>query len=119
MTYLRQGSGGPAPTLGELEQLVLLAILQCGEDAYTVPIGERLARGSRRRLARGALYTSLDRLESKGLVRSHLGEPLAVRGGRARRYFAVTPPGLDALRAARHALLTLSEGLESVLDVKS
>ena len=105
------------PSLGELEQLVLLAILQCGEDAYTVPIGERLAQG-RRRLARGALYTSLDRLESKGLVQSRLGEPLAVRGGRARRYFAVTPAGLDGLRAARHALLTLSEGLESVLDMK-
>ena len=108
-----------APTLGELEQLVLLAILQCGDDAYTVPIGNRLAHGSRRRLARGALYTSLDRLESKGLVRSRLGEPLAVRGGRARRYFAVTPAGLDALRAARHALLTLSEGLESMLDMKA
>jgi len=51
-------------------------------------------------------------------VRSRLGEPLAVRGGRARRYFAVTPAGLDGLRAARHALLTLSEGLESVLDMK-
>ena len=54
------------PSLGELEQLVLLAILQCGDDAYTVPIGERLAHGSRRRLARGALYTSLDRLEVEG-----------------------------------------------------
>ena len=107
------------PSLGELEQLVLLAILRCGDDAYTVPIGERLTRDSRRRLARGALYTSLDRLEAKGLVRSALGEPLAVRGGRARRYFSVTPAGLEALRAARHALLALSAGLESVLDVKA
>jgi len=103
------------PSLGELEQLVLLAILQCGDEAYTVPIGERLARGSRRRLARGALYTSLDRLEAKGLVTSRLGEPLAVRGGRSRRYFAITAPGLEALRHARAAFADLSRGLESVL----
>src|SRR5215510_6472439 len=64
----------PAPYLGELEQLILLAILQCGDDAYTVPIRRVLADRSRRRVARGALYTSLDRLEAKGLVSSRLGE---------------------------------------------
>jgi PadR family transcriptional regulator PadR len=101
--------------LGELEQLVLLAILQCGDDAYTVPIRQVLADRCHRHLARGALYTSLDRLEAKGLVTSRLGEPLAVRGGRSRRYFAVTAPGLEALRHARAAFADLSRGLESVL----
>jgi DNA-binding PadR family transcriptional regulator len=106
----------PAPYLGELEQLILLAILQCGEEAYTVPIRRVLIDRSRRRVARGALFTSLDRLESKGLVRSRLGEALAVRGGRPRRYFTVTPAGLDALRAARAVLADLSSGLESLLE---
>jgi len=106
----------PDHYLGEFEHLVLLAILQCGEDAYTVPIRDVLAERSRRRVARGALYTSLDRLQSKGLVTSRLGDPLAIRGGRSRRYFSVTPSGLTALRAARAAVADLSEGLESLLD---
>jgi DNA-binding PadR family transcriptional regulator len=104
------------PYLGEFEQLVLLAILQCGEDAYTVPIRTVLTDRSRRRVARGALYTSLERLENKGLVRSELGESLAIRGGRPRRFFAVTPVGLEALRGARAALANLSSGLESMLE---
>ncbi|HUL71583.1 MAG TPA: helix-turn-helix transcriptional regulator [Vicinamibacterales bacterium] len=106
----------PSPYLGEFEQLVLLAILQCGDDAYTVPIRATLISRSRRRVARGALYTSLDRLEAKGLVRSRLGDPLAVRGGRARRYFTVTASGLEALRGARATLANLSSGLESLLE---
>ena len=105
-----------APYLGEFEQLVLLAILQCGDEAYTVPIRAVLTDRSRRRVARGALYTSLERLENKGLVRSALGESLAIRGGRPRRYFAVTPAGLEALRSARAALANLSSGLESMLE---
>lgn len=104
------------PYLGELEHLVLLAILQCGDDAYTVPIRQMLADKSGRAIARGALYTSLDRLEAKGLVRSWLGDPMAVRGGRSRRYFAVTPIGLDAVRAARAAMTTMAAGLETVLE---
>ena len=66
--------------------------------------------------ARGALYTALERLESKRYLRSQLGEPLAERGGRARRYFTVTATGLAALRAARRALLQLWGGLEGLLE---
>ncbi len=105
-----------APYIGELEQLVLLAILQCGDDAYTVPIRGVLVERSHRRLARGALYTSLERLEAKELVSSRLGEPLAVRGGRARRYFTVTAAGVEALRDARRAVTNLSQGLEGLLE---
>ena len=106
------------PYLGEFEQLLLLAILQCGEEAYTVPIRTVLAERSRRRVSRGALYTSLDRLETKGLLTSHMGESLAVRGGRARRYYSVTPAALGALRTARAAVADLSRGLESLLERK-
>jgi DNA-binding PadR family transcriptional regulator len=105
--------------LGEFEQLVLLAILQCAQTddgAYTVPIGRLISEKTGRDVARGALHTSLDRLSTKGLVTSSLGEPLAIRGGRSRRYFTVTKPGLTALRESRAALTNLSAGLESVLD---
>ena len=105
--------------LGELEHLVLLAVLRCEGNAYTVPIRTMLAEHGGRRLTRGALYTSLDRLENKGLVRSRLGDPLAARGGRARRYFDVTPAGVKALRTARTALATLSHGLDEVLESKT
>ena len=107
--------------LGEFEQLVLLAILQCAETdegAYTVPIGRLIGERTGRDVARGALHTSLDRLQAKGLVASKLGEPLAIRGGRSRRYFTVTKPGLAALRESRAAVLSLSSGLEALLDRK-
>ena len=102
--------------LGEFEHLVLLAILQCGDDAYTVPIRDVLQTRAGRDVARGALFTSLDRLEAKGLLTSRMSEPLAVRGGRPRRYYAVTPRGVEALRAARATVATLSQGLESLLE---
>jgi len=107
-----------APYLGEFEQLLLLAVLQCGDEAYAVPIRHMLTQRTGRRVSRGAVHTSLERLEAKGLLASRLGEPLAVRGGRPRRYYAPTDAGLDALRAARAAFVTLSRGLESLLDAR-
>lgn len=107
------------PYLGEFEQLVLLAILKCAQTddgAYTVPIGRLISDETGRIVARGALHTSLDRLTTKGLVQSSLGEPLAIRGGRSRRYFTVTASGLAALRESRAALRNLSAGLEPLLD---
>ncbi len=103
------------PYLGELEQLILLVVLRLGDEAYGNPIREQLAAGAGRRIGRGALYTALERLEAKGLLRSALGEPLPERGGRARRYFTVTPTGLRALRQTRRVLLGLWSGLESKL----
>src|SRR5213592_4214366 len=105
--------------LGELEQIVLLAVLRLGDEAYAVPILEQIEKQAGRRVARGALYTALDRLEAKGCLRSRLGEPLAERGGRARRYFTVTPGALRALKQARASLLRLWRGLEARLDSKS
>jgi len=101
--------------LGELEQIVLLAVLRLGDEAYAVPILEQIEAQTGRRVARGALYTALDRLEKKGCLRSRVGQPLAERGGRARRYFTVTPAALRALKDSRLALLRLWRGLESRL----
>jgi len=101
--------------LGELEQIVLLAVLRLGDEAYAVPILDQIEQQTGRRLARGALYTALDRLESKGCLRSRLGEPLAERGGRARRYFSVTPGAVKALKASRLSLMRLWNGLEQIL----
>ena len=100
--------------LGELEQIVLLAVLRLGDEAYAVPILEQIEAQAARKVARGALYTALDRLETKGCLRSRLGEPLPERGGRARRYFTVTPAAVRALKASRAALLRLWKGLEAL-----
>lgn len=109
----------PVPPVGEFEHLLLLAVLQCRQDnveAYTVPIRQLLIEKTGRTVARGAVHTSLDRLEAKGLLASTMGEPLAIRGGRARRYYDVTPLGLQAVRQAQSAVLTMSAGLAPILD---
>lgn len=98
--------------LGELEQIVLLAVLRLGEGAYAVPILEQIEAQTGRRVARGALYTALDRLEAKGCLRSRAGEPLPERGGRSRRYFTVTPAAVRALKQSKQVMLRLWKGLE-------
>jgi DNA-binding PadR family transcriptional regulator len=105
----------PDVYLGELEQIVLLAVMRLGDDAYTVPILEQIEEQTGRQVARGALYTALDRLEAKGCLRSRVGDPLPERGGRARRYFTVTPLAVRALKESRLALMRLWRGLESQL----
>jgi DNA-binding PadR family transcriptional regulator len=105
----------PDVYLGELEQIVLLAVLRLGDEAYAVPILDQIERQTGRRIARGALYTALDRLEAKGCLRSRLGAPLPERGGRARRYFTVTASAIRALKESRLALQRLWNGLESIL----
>jgi PadR family transcriptional regulator PadR len=104
----------PEIYLGELEQIVLLSVLRLGDEAYAVPILEQIEHQTGRKVARGALYTALDRLEAKGCLRSRVGDPLPERGGRARRYFTLTPAALRALKASRLALMRLWNGLESL-----
>jgi PadR family transcriptional regulator, regulatory protein PadR len=98
--------------LGELEQIVLLAVLRLGENAYGVPIRLEIERRTGRSLTVGALYRTLDRLEAKGYVTSWFGEPTSERGGRSKRYFRVRSVGLRTLRASRDALAAMWEGLE-------
>jgi DNA-binding PadR family transcriptional regulator len=98
--------------LGEFEQIVLLALLRVGKDAYGVPVRREIEKQTRRSVSIGALYRTLDRLEGKGLVASRTGDPTPERGGRAKRYFRVEPLGLHALRRTRDALAVMWDGLD-------
>ena len=102
--------------LGEFEQVVLLAILRLGDQAYAIPVRQEIEDRTGRSVARGALYTALERLEAKKCLRSRMSDPLPERGGRSRRYFSVTPAGLAAVRASRRSLLNLWQGLEGRLE---
>lgn len=101
--------------LGELEQLILLAILRLGPDAYGLSVARELEAHAGRRLSRGALYTSLDRLETKGLLRwkTETGGP--ERQGLPKRVYVVTPRGIAALRASHRVLRRMWRGLDDVL----
>ena len=100
--------------LGNFELMVLLAILRVGHDAYGVPISRALEESSGREALLASVYAALERLESKGLVASTLGEPTAQRGGRAKRFFRVTAAGLREVRAARRTLMNLWTGLPAL-----
>lgn len=98
--------------LGEFEQIVLLALLRLGKDAYGVPVRQDIETRTKRSVSIGALYRTLDRLEAKGLVTSWTGDPTPERGGRAKRYFRVEPLGLQALKRTRDALAMMWDGLD-------
>jgi DNA-binding PadR family transcriptional regulator len=102
----------PAVNLGELEQLMLLAILRLGDEAYGVTIREELAARAGRNVAPGALYTGLERLETKGLITSRMSDPTPQRGGRAKRHVTVTAAGRAALARAMQAYERLLDGLD-------
>lgn len=101
-----------SPSLGEFEQVVLLAILRLGDYAYGVTIRSEIAECTGREPTPGALYTTLDRMEEKGIVRSWLGDATPQRGGRAKRYFALTKAGRAALVDAQRAYQRLLDGLD-------
>jgi PadR family transcriptional regulator, regulatory protein PadR len=88
----------PSNYIGEFEELVLLAILSQGDDAYGVPIREALEDATGRSITIGSLYTTLSRLEEKGLVKSWLGEPTAERGGRAKKHYKLTGSAQNLLK---------------------
>jgi DNA-binding PadR family transcriptional regulator len=102
--------------LGEFEYAVLLSVLHLDHEAYAVLIRELIEQRTGRPVARGALYTGLDRLEAKGCLKSRMGDPSDERGGKARRYYSVTAAGMKALRATHEALSSLTKGLESILE---
>lgn len=102
--------------LGEFEQMVLLAVLQLKAEAFAVGILEELDRKVGRSVSRGALYKTLERLETKGLLTWRTEEGPPERGGHPRRLFTATPRGITALQEARQALTRLWEGLDSVLE---
>ena len=98
------------PLLGEVEQLVLLAVLRLGDNAYAVPIRSLILDEAGVDLSRGTIYVTLERLERKGYVTSWFSDPQAVRGGKARRHFALKPAGLSAVKAAKRGIDRLAAG---------
>jgi DNA-binding PadR family transcriptional regulator len=102
--------------IGEFERLVLLAVMQLEGDARAAAVRRRIEQAAERKVSRGALYATLDRLESKGLVAWEVEETGPARGGQPRRRFRVTPAGVDGLRRAHRSVSRLSEGLESLLE---
>jgi PadR family transcriptional regulator PadR len=110
----------PRGSLGEFEQLVLLAILHLAaagdDDVYGVPIVDEIERRTGRGVSRVAVYIALRRLEHKGLVRTWMGDPVAERGGKARRCVKVTRTGQTALVESRRALDQMWRGLDPGLQ---
>jgi PadR family transcriptional regulator, regulatory protein PadR len=93
--------------LGQHELMVMLAVLRLAREAYGVPIAAEIAKRTGREMMQGSVYAILERLESKGLVTSRLGEATPQRGGRAKRYFTLTAEGVRQVRDAQRALEAL------------
>jgi PadR family transcriptional regulator PadR len=97
----------PREFLTDFELMILLAILRGGEGVYGVVIAREIERTGRRAVLLGAVYAALERLERNGLVASKMGEPSPERGGRAKRFFRITPRGLRAVKETQRALVAL------------
>lgn len=106
--------------LGDFEQLVLFAVrhLELRESAYGAAIRQEIHARSGRDVSINAVYTTLDRLESKGLLKSSVGDPTPQRGGRRRKFHALRPAGVAALRQAYRAFTSMADGLENWLEAK-
>jgi DNA-binding PadR family transcriptional regulator len=108
----------PPPALGDFEQLVLMGVLRLGDSAYGAAIRQEIHRRSGRDVSINAVYTTLDRLERKGLLESWVGDPTPQRGGRRKKFYALRPAGVAALRRAYRALTAMADGLQQQLGVK-
>jgi PadR family transcriptional regulator PadR len=101
--------------LGEFEQLVLLALLRLGRDAYGAAVSLEIEEQTGRSVSVSAVHTTLDRLEEKGFIRSRLGEPTPQRGGKRKRHYDVQPAGVRALQHALRGLRRMTAGLDDLL----
>lgn len=110
------GSRSQEISLGEFEQLVLLALLRLGDNGYGATIHQEVQKRTRRAVSISAVYTTLDRLEEKQLVRSRVGEPTPRRGGRRKKYYALVPAGADALAQSYRVFREMTRGLERQLE---
>jgi DNA-binding PadR family transcriptional regulator len=104
--------------LGEFEQLLLLALVQLGDEAYTVTIRRTLEARTGRRISPGAIYTALERLDRRGFVSSRFGDPTPERGGKRKKFYRIAAPGLAALRDSQAVLARLSQGAAARLKVR-
>jgi len=101
--------------LGAFEQLLLLALVRLGDDTYGVPIREEIEGRTGRLVSPGAIYTALDRLETRGLVRSRLGDASAERGGKRKRLYRLTARGAGAIAQAHSTMAQMAQGLKPKL----
>ena len=100
--------------LGEFEHLIVLAVLRVADQAYGVTVRQEIENRTRREVSIGAVYAMLDRLEAKGYVKSHLGDPTPERGGRSKRFFEITAKGLSAVNRTHRVLESMSKGLDAI-----
>jgi DNA-binding PadR family transcriptional regulator len=100
--------------LGEFEHIVVLAILRLEDRAYGVTVRQEIELRTKREVSIGAVYATLDRLETKGYVKSRQGEPTPERGGRSKRFFRVSAKGVAAVNRTQRALQSMAEGLDFV-----
>lgn len=101
--------------LGEFEQVVMLALLRLGPDAYGAAVCTEIESRSGRGVSVSAVHTTLERLELKGMVKSRVGEPTPQRGGKRKRHYEVAAAGLKALQASYRSLRNMADGLEHLL----
>src|SRR5580693_3404632 len=97
--------------LGEFEHIIVLALLRLADRAYGVTVRQEIEFRTNREVSIGAVYSTPDRLETKGYVKSHRGDPTPERGGRSKRFFRVTARGVAAVNRTQRALQSMSEGL--------
>lgn len=98
--------------LGDLEQLVLLAVVRLSGKAYAVSVRLEIEGLTGRQTSRGAVYVTLGRMEQKGYLRSELSEPTPERGGKAKRMFTITGAGTEVLRETVRGLQAMLDGIE-------
>ena len=97
--------------LGDFEQLILMALVRLRENAYGVSMRKEIEERTGRSISAGAIYTALDRLESRGFVSSRLGDPTPQRRGRPRKFYRLEPPGAEALNRSYSALSRMAKGI--------
>jgi PadR family transcriptional regulator PadR len=100
--------------LGEFEHIVVLALLRLQDRAYGVTVRQEIEFRTSREVSIGAVYATLDRLETKGYVKSRCGDPTPERGGRSKRFFRVTPKGVAAVNRTQRVLQIMTEGLDLI-----
>ena len=107
---------GRGRRLGEFEQMVLYAVLELKDAGYGAAVVRAIEKRTGERPSVGAVGTALDRLESRGLVVSHMSDPTPTRGGRRKKLYHLEPEGAEALRRSYETLQRMSDGLRGQLD---
>ena len=109
----------PGRLLTDFELMLLLATLRVGDEAYGVEIAREVEHTGGRHVLLGAAYTALDRLEQRGYVTSTIGDPSPARGGRAKRFFRVTPRGLKAVKDTQRSLVALWKDVPQLKETRT